>query len=57
MYRIVIARSGYYYVQENTGFAWKMVGGFFRTRRGAENLISDYKRHYAPPNPRVVGYY
>jgi hypothetical protein len=64
MYRIVIARSGYYYVQRDMGSTWNSdwikVGGFFATRKGAEKLIRDLKG--VPPVrntyiPKVVGYY
>jgi hypothetical protein len=55
MYRICISSNGFYYVQQNTGFRWVKTGDFYRTRKGAENLIRDLKT--TRQCNRVVGYY
>lgn len=57
-YRICIARSGSYYVQRRGVWAgdWKMVGPFFRTKRGAENFIYGAKSGCCG-SERVIGYY
>jgi len=60
MYRIMLARSGYYYVQRRGYSSWKMIGGFYRTRRGAERLAEDLIAADEVPFPmtsRVVRYY
>lgn len=57
MYRILIARSGYYYVQEHSGWnGWYRVGGFFLTRTSARRFIRDRKGLDSIPSPRVVEY-
>jgi hypothetical protein len=60
MYRIMIARNGYYYVQHHNGYFWRKVGGFFHTKAGARALIRDDKmyRRLSPDLPfsRVVEY-
>lgn len=59
MYRICISSNGFYYVQQNTGFRWVKTGDFYRTRKGAENLIRDLKelnRGYRPTR-KVIAYY
>lgn len=43
MYRILIARNGYYYVQQQTRYGWQKTGGFFHTRRGARTFIRDHR--------------
>lgn len=53
MYRIMLATSGYYYVQRYGKRGWKKHGGWHTTRREAEALIEDLKTE----DCRVVGYY
>jgi len=38
-YRILIARSGYYYGQRYSYGRWSRVTGFYRTRQGVRNAI------------------
>lgn len=69
MYRIMIARNGYYYVQKQvTNFSsypykglvrsWRKVGGFFHTKAGARAMIRDDKmyRRIFTPSSSVVEY-
>ncbi len=58
-YRILVAQSGYYYVQRYRLGAWKKIGGFFRTKAGARRFINEmkYGSAYATDSyPRVVEY-
>lgn len=44
MHRILIAKNGFYYVQEHSGWnGWYKIGGFFNTRAGARRFIRDRK--------------
>lgn len=54
MYRILLASSGYYYVQRHVGWRWYKVGGFFNTRAGARRFIRDHKNYRV--GGRVVEY-
>lgn len=57
MFRIMMARNGYYYVQKDTWNGYKKIGGFFSTERGARKFINDYRRDIAVPyGNRVIGY-
>lgn len=57
MYRIVIARSGSYFVQQRGIYGWKKVGGFFYTRAGARSFARSLRNCCIPPyNSRVVEY-
>lgn len=53
MYRIMIATSGSYYVQQYIGFRWVKIGGFLRSRAGARQLARDLSRSCAG---RVIEY-
>ncbi len=58
MYRIMIARNGYYYVQKHCQFAftgWNKIGGFFKTRAGARAFIRDFKR-YQTTSSNIIEY-
>lgn len=59
-YRVMLATSGYYFVQRYDRFSgWKKVGGFFRTRSGARNFARDTKYRdtwCCPPRNNVVEY-
>lgn len=62
MFRILMARNGYYYVQRQGVYgAWTKVGGFFSSRGGAKKFIDDYRlttrRRCSLSCPVVVGYY
>lgn len=58
MYRILIARNGYYYIQQEVGPLWAKVGGFFNTKSGARRFIADHRSTYNNPRyNKVVGYY
>lgn len=58
MYRILVARSGYYFVQRRDAWGnWSKTGGFFRTRTGARNFINDLRYGRCCSGPRVVKYY
>lgn len=61
MFRICIARSGSYFVQSFNGSDYKMVGPFFRTKRGAQNYVDGIKYGRmcvpcCPPTVNVVEY-
>lgn len=60
MYRVKIARSGYYYAQKKYLTGWSRIGGFSPTLRGAERTIEDAKYGCCKPRcceERVVAYY
>ena len=54
MYRIVMAESGYYYVQQQKFSGWRKTGGFFRTREEARSFARDLK--YGRCCSRVMEY-
>lgn len=46
MFRVLMARNGYYYVQRQGVYGnWNKVGGFFSSRSGAKKFIEDYRLH------------
>lgn len=55
MFRIVVARSGSYYIQQRAGFGWSKIGPFFDTKRGARRYAR-VLQGLPPERPRVVEY-
>lgn len=56
MYRICIARSGSYYIQQRVGSihdrGWIKIGPFFYTKGGARNYVASLQGY--PGAPRVI---
>lgn len=51
MFRIVLATSDHYYVQENTRYGWERRGGYHVSKRDAQQLIKDLKQDGDVPFP------
>jgi hypothetical protein len=51
MFRIVLATSHHYYVQENTRNGWNRRGGYHVSKRDAQQLVRDLKRDEDVPFP------
>ena len=60
MYRILLATSGFYYVQQHSAWnGWSKTGGFFPTKASARRFIRRMQGFYdaaTPRNGRVVEY-
>lgn len=57
MYRILRAINGYYYVQRQSGYGWKKVGGFFTSIRRARDFVDAFRCcRGRGPIPQVVEY-
>jgi hypothetical protein len=52
MYRVMQARSGWYYAQKRNHWdQWRMVGPFFRTKMGVRDYV-----YRCQPQDRVIEY-
>ena len=59
MYRIMLATSGFYYVQQQNRYGWAKIGGWLPTKRDAMQLTKDFNKVYGDEVPfdgKVVCY-
>lgn len=57
MYRIALARSGYFFVQRRLAYGWHRVGPFYISRKRARAAARDLKCYGRIPNyTNVVEY-